>query len=90
MEPCKKRARGEFKAAAFIGIRRSNQGLAVSFFIRDEEIELADLGVMLGGLKMVQDEFRQAFYQRLDGQNSGKRVRSRKGGKRKGSKTAGL
>jgi hypothetical protein len=62
MQPFEQRA-AQFKAAAFIGIRSSDQGLALSFFIKDKEIELTDLGVMIGGLKMVQDEFRQAFRQ---------------------------
>jgi hypothetical protein len=87
MQSLKENAGCRFKAAALIGIRKSDQGLAVSFFINDREVELGDLGVMIGGLRIVQDEFRQAFAELVQSQpkqnqsrpEKRKRIRTRKG-----------
>ena len=54
-----------FKAAAFVGVRKSDQGLRASFFINDRDIEVSDLGVMIGGLQKVREQLESVFHELL-------------------------
>ena len=67
-----------FKIGVFIGVRKSNRGMHTAFFINDKEAQESDLGVLIGGLKMVPAQVWQAYQELMDSQPKPKKRRGRK------------
>jgi hypothetical protein len=59
--PFSKQFHRDFKAAAFVGIRKSDDEVGTFFFINDEEIASPDLQRLLNGLAELQNRLRQSL-----------------------------
>ncbi len=68
----------DFKIGVFVGVRKSDRGMHTAFFINHKDLELGDLSVLMGGLKGVPAQVREAYEKLVHTSTQSKKPKRRK------------